>query len=80
MATNISIDFNKIALITNRTIEKKLNTRRLTSDDKVPKYIQEHYGGSKQLRVVRNTVLIPIGFIQMRILMSHHQKSIFVKS
>ncbi len=59
MAYNISIDFNKIAFLNNRTIEKKLNARRLTSDDKVPKYIQEHYGGSKQLRVVRNTIMIP---------------------
>jgi 5-methylcytosine-specific restriction endonuclease McrA len=80
MATNINKDFSKIAFLNNRTIERKLNARRLTSDDKVPKYIQEHYGGSKQLRVVRETVMIPIGFIQMRILMSHHQKSIFVKS
>jgi group II intron reverse transcriptase/maturase len=80
MATNISIDFGKIAFLNNRTIEKKLNARRLTTDDKVPKYIQEHYGGSKQLRVIRNSIMIPIGFIQMRILMSHHQKSIFVKS
>ncbi len=80
MATNISKDFNKIAFLNNRTVEKKLNARRLTADDKVPKYIQEHYGGSKQLRVVRNSIMIPIGFIQMRILMSHHQKSIFVKS
>jgi group II intron reverse transcriptase/maturase len=80
MATNISIDFNKIAFLNNRTIEKKLNARRLTSDDKVPKYIQEHYGGSKQLRIVRDSVMIPIGYIQMRILMNHHQKSIFVKS
>jgi group II intron reverse transcriptase/maturase len=79
MAYNISKDFSKIAFLNNRTIEKKLNARRLTPDDKVPKYIQEHYGGSKQLRVVNKTVMIPIGFIQMRILMSHHQKSIFVK-
>jgi group II intron reverse transcriptase/maturase len=80
MATNISKDFKKIAFLNYRTIAKKLNARRLTSDDKVPKYIQEHYGGSKQLRIVRDTVMIPIGFIQMRILMNHHQKSIFVKS
>jgi group II intron reverse transcriptase/maturase len=80
MATNISKDFGKIAFLNNRTIERKLNARRVTIDDKVPKYIQENYGGSKQLRIVRNTVMIPIGFIQMRILMSHHQKSIFVKS
>jgi group II intron reverse transcriptase/maturase len=80
MATNVSLDFNKIAFLNNRTIEKKLNAKRLTKTDKVPKYIDEKYGGSEQLRVVRNTVLIPIGFIQMRILMSHHQKSIFVKS
>jgi group II intron reverse transcriptase/maturase len=80
MATNVNLDFNKIAFLNNRTIEKKLNARRLTSDDKVPKYIQEHYGGSKQLRIAKNTIVIPIGFIQMRILMSHHQKSIFVKS
>jgi group II intron reverse transcriptase/maturase len=80
MATNISIDFNKIAFLNNRTIEKKLNTRRLTSDNKVPKYIQEHYGGSKQLRVVRNSIMIPIGLIKWRLVMNHHQKSIFVKS
>jgi group II intron reverse transcriptase/maturase len=80
MATFISKDFSKIAFLNNRTIEKKLNARKLTLDDRVPKYIQEHYGGSKQLRIVRDTVIIPIGFIQMRILMSHHQKSIFVKS
>jgi hypothetical protein len=46
MATNISIDFNKITFINNRTIEKKLNPKRVTSNDTVPKYIQEHYGGS----------------------------------
>jgi group II intron reverse transcriptase/maturase len=80
MATNVNLDFSKIAFLNNRTIEKKLNARRLTSDDKVPKYIQEHYGGSKQLRIVRDSVMIPIGYIQMRILMNHHQKSIFVKS
>jgi group II intron reverse transcriptase/maturase len=80
MATNISIDFNKIAFLNNRTIEKKLNARRLSSDDKVPKYIQDHYGGSKQLRIVRDTVMIPIGFIQMKIVMNHNQKSTFIKS
>jgi group II intron reverse transcriptase/maturase len=80
MATNVNLDFHKIAFFNNRTIEKKLNARRVTPDDKVPKYIQEHYGGSKQLKVVRETVIIPIGFIQMRILMNHHQKSIFIKS
>jgi group II intron reverse transcriptase/maturase len=76
MATNVNLDFNKIAFLNNRTIEKKLNARKLTLDDKVPKYIKEHYGRSKQLRVVRNSIMIPIGFIQMRILMNHHQKSI----
>jgi group II intron reverse transcriptase/maturase len=80
MATNINIDFNKIAYINNRTIERKLNAKRLTADDKVPKYIQEHYSSSKQLRIVNKTVMIPIGFIRMRILLGHHQKSIFVKS
>ncbi len=80
MATNINIDFNKIAFINNRTIERKLNAKRLTADDKVPKYIQDHYGSSEQLRVVNKTIMIPIGFIQMKILMNHHQKSIFVKS
>jgi group II intron reverse transcriptase/maturase len=80
MATNISIDFGKIAFLNNRTIEKKLNARRLTSDDKVPKYIQEHYGGSKQLRVVNNSIMIPIGYIQWRLVLGYHQKSIYVKS
>ncbi len=80
MATNISIDFGKIAFLNNRTIEKKLNARRLTSDDKVPKYIQEHYGGSKQLRVVKNSIMIPIGYIQWRLVLGYHQKSIYVKS
>jgi group II intron reverse transcriptase/maturase len=80
MATNISKDFGKIAFLNNRTIEKNLNAKRLTTYDKVPKYIQEHYGGSKQLRMVRDSVMIPIGYIKMRILMNHHQKSIFVKS
>jgi hypothetical protein len=46
MVTNVNIDFNKIAFLNNRTIAKKLNARRLTTDDTVPKYIQEHYGGS----------------------------------
>jgi group II intron reverse transcriptase/maturase len=80
MATNISKDFGKIAFLNNRTIEKKLNAIRLTSDNKVPKYIQEHYGGSKQLRVVNKTIMIPIGFIQWRIVVGHHQKTMFVKS
>jgi group II intron reverse transcriptase/maturase len=80
MATNISKDFSKIAFLNNRTIERKLNARRLTSDDKVPKYIKEHYGGSKQLKVVRETIMIPIGFIKWRLVVGHHQKSIFVKS
>jgi group II intron reverse transcriptase/maturase len=80
MATNVNLDFNKIAFLNIRTIERKLNARRLSSDDKVPKYIQEHYGGSEQLRIVNDTIMIPIGFIQMRILMNHHQKSIFVKT
>jgi group II intron reverse transcriptase/maturase len=80
MATNVNLDFGKIAFSNNRTIKRKLNARKLTTDDRVPKYIHEHYGGSKQLRVVRDTVMLPIGFIQMRILMNHHQKSIFVKS
>jgi group II intron reverse transcriptase/maturase len=80
IATNVNLDFNKIAFLNNRTIERKLNARRLTPEDKVPKYIQEHYGGSKQLRIVNKTVMIPIGFIQMRILLGYHQKSIFVKS
>jgi group II intron reverse transcriptase/maturase len=38
MATNVSLDFNKIAFQFNRTIEKKLNARKLTATDKVPKY------------------------------------------
>ncbi len=80
MATNIILDFNKIAFQFNRTIERKLGAKPLNTTDKVPKYIDEKYGGSKQLKIVRSTVLIPIGYIRMRTLMSHHQKSIFVKS
>ncbi len=80
MATNISKDFGKIAFLLSRTIEKKLKARPVITTDKVPKYIDEKYGGNKQLKIVRNTVLIPIGFIQMRLLLGHHQKSIFVKS
>ncbi len=80
MATNISLDFGKIAFQLYRTIEKKLGAKPLNITDKVPKYMNEKYGNSKQLKIVSDTILIPISFIRMRILMNHHQKSIFVKA
>jgi hypothetical protein len=63
IATHCNIDFRSIAFIVSRALKHsiKLKRARILSG-----YIKEKYGGSKQLRFVGETAVVPIGYIQNR--------------
>ena len=64
-ATNVSLDFAKIAF----AIKKSLNSRlkELTPNGAVKRgFIKEKYGKSKQLRFLNGHPLIPVGYVQTR--------------
>ena len=67
MATMISKDCRDIAFRINRILENRLRNRiKKTSDLKPTRYIEEHYGESKQLRFVNGRALVPIGYMQYK--------------
>ena len=63
-ATHISKDIRKIALGITRTMKNRLRNRLQTQGEKLPSYIAERYGKSKQIRYVNGQALIPIGYVQ----------------
>lgn len=67
MATMISKDCRDIAFRINRILENRLRNRiKKTSDLKPTRYIEEHYGESKQLGFVNGRALVPIGYMQYK--------------
>ena len=63
-ATNCCIDLEDIAFRSRAVLENRLKIRRKTDSDKLPAYIKEHYGKSKQLRFVYDVPLIPLAYIK----------------
>lgn len=63
-ATHISKDIRKIALGITRTMKNRLRNRLQTQGEKLPPYIADRYGKSKQIRYVSGQALIPIGYVQ----------------
>lgn len=67
MATMISKDCRDIAFRINRILENRLRIRiKKTSELKPTRYIEEHYGKSKQLRFIDGRALVPIGYVQYK--------------
>lgn len=64
VATNISLDFAKIAF----HIKKQMNNRLdMKTNGTIPKgFIKERYGKSKQLRFLNGHPLIPVGYVQTK--------------
>jgi hypothetical protein len=63
-ATHCNKDFSKIAFLCRSTLKNRLKLRKRKEKERIPKYIEERYGKSKQLRFTYNTPLIPIGYIK----------------
>lgn len=65
-ATHISKDIRKIAFGITRTMKNRLRNRLQTQGDKLPPYIAERYGKSRQIRYVNGQAIIPIGYVQTK--------------
>lgn len=77
-ATNCAKDFSKIAFLCRMTLKNRLKPRKRREKERIPKYIEERYGKSKQLRFVYNMPLIPIGYIQHQKQMNYSGYSPYV--
>ena len=65
IATNIQKDIDTIAFNIRRILEIRLRTRMTKkTHDKLPKYIEQRYGESKQLRYIGGYPIIPLGYVQ----------------
>lgn len=65
IATDVNIDFIKIAFIVDTVRKNRLGIRLSKSGNLAGfKFIREKYGRSAQLRYVREKPLVPIGFVQ----------------
>lgn len=65
IATNISVDCEKLSFIAYKNL-KKLGKRvkRKEDNQKIPTYIPKQYHKSKQLRYIGNVAIIPVGYIK----------------
>ena len=74
MATNVNLDFNKIAF----QVNKKLYTRfgnELKKTGKIElKYIKDRYGQSKQMRFLSGKIVVPVGYVQHKSPMDKRRK------
>ncbi len=65
-ATHISKDIRKIAFDITRTMKNRLRNRLQRQGETLPKYIEERYGKSKQIRYMHSQAIIPIGYVQTK--------------
>lgn len=64
-ATNVSLDFAKIAFASKKSLKSRL--KELTPNGKLERgFIKEKYGKSKQLRFLSGHPLIPVGYVQTK--------------
>jgi group II intron reverse transcriptase/maturase len=64
-ATNVSLDFAKIAYASKKSLKSRL--KELTPNGKLERgFIKEKYGKSKQLRFLNGHPLIPVGYVQTK--------------
>jgi hypothetical protein len=68
MATDVSLDFDKIAFQTNKIFKGKRLGKRLkrTPKAEVGNAVTERYRESKQLRYIQNYPIAPIGYVQTK--------------
>jgi len=64
VATNVSLDFAKIAFHTKKQMHNRLEIK--TSGTLAKGFIKERYGKSKQLRFLNGHPLIPVGYVQTK--------------
>ena len=64
-ATNVSLDFAKIAYASKKSLKSRL--KEITPNGKLERgFIKEKYGKSKQLRFLNGHPLIPVGYVQTK--------------
>lgn len=66
MATNVSLDFRKIAREMNIVFKCRLGKRLKKEGEVGNKAIRDRYGGSKQMRFVSKHPIVPVGYIQTK--------------
>lgn len=74
MATMVNPDFSSLAFSVHKSLKARLQKRVKTAKQvkekklevKIPDYIKERYGDSRQLRFVNGYALVPIGYVQKR--------------
>lgn len=66
IATQAAADFYKISYSSYKSLITRLKKRLMRTGQRILPYIQEKYGGSKQIRYVYDTALAPIGYIKHR--------------
>lgn len=79
-ATNVNMDFSKIAFRTRAILKNRAKPRRRKEKELLPKYIDLRYGASKQLRFVYDIPLIPVAYIKHQKIMLNKGYSPYVES
>lgn len=65
MATLISLDARKIARNVNTVMKNRLKDKLTVKGNIINrKYIRQRYGNSKQMRLINNFPIVPIGYVQ----------------
>jgi hypothetical protein len=78
-ATNVNVDFSKIAFRTRAILKNRAKPRRRKEKELLPKYIDLRYGASQQLRFVYDTSLIPVAYIKHQKVMLNKGYSPYVE-
>lgn len=74
MATNVNLDFNKIAFLVNMKLYTRLG-KKLKRTGKIGlKYVRDRYGQSKQIRFLSGKIVVPVGYVQHRSPMDKRRK------
>ncbi len=74
MATNVNLDFNKIAFQVNKKLHTRLKDKISKSGVIGLKYIRDRYGQSRQVRFISGKVVVPVGYIQHKSPMDKRRK------
>lgn len=64
IATHVNKDFAEIGFSVKRTMKCRLGQRLERSGNKLPDYVRERYGKSRQMRYIRGLFVLPIAYVQ----------------
>ncbi len=74
IATNVNIDFQKIAFDVKKSLYNRLKHRLQKKGNISNKYIKEKYGKSREVRYLNGHAIVPIAYVQHRVPMDKKVK------